>query len=73
LLLPDEPIEGVDPATARETLARLRELLPNATIIAANHDEDIPAVGRPGATTLSLAPSAAARHPAQDAGPPARA
>jgi ATP-binding cassette, subfamily C, bacterial CydC len=42
LLLLDEPIDGLDPATAATVLRRIRGLLPRVTIVAAIHDEDLP-------------------------------
>jgi ATP-binding cassette subfamily C protein CydC len=40
LLLLDEPVEGLDSATARQVLANLRSALPDVTIVAAVHDRN---------------------------------
>ena len=54
LLLLDEPIDGVDRATAHDVMVKLRELLPDCTIVAAIHDKDAAAADWPGTLTLTL-------------------
>jgi ATP-binding cassette, subfamily C, bacterial CydC len=48
LLLLDEPTEGMDEAMAATVLRQLRELLPQATIVAAIHDKDLGAAAALG-------------------------
>lgn len=54
VLLLDEPVEGVDPGTAREVLGDLRSALPDTTLIVAVHDRHLSDLPPGFGETLSL-------------------
>jgi ABC-type transport system involved in cytochrome bd biosynthesis fused ATPase/permease subunit len=54
VLLLDEPVEGVDPVTARAVLADLRQLLPWTTLVVAVHDRHLRDLPHGFEKTLSL-------------------
>ncbi|GAA1482701.1 amino acid ABC transporter ATP-binding/permease protein [Gordonia sinesedis] len=56
VLIADEPTDGLDADTARKVLTVIRSRLPDAALVAAVHDRDLPAVGWADTRWVSLDP-----------------